>query len=231
MTIENENSKTCFTRLLQESSSPKFHKSLEHVRKACDAIEQMEGLINYSKVAKYTKDHFGNPRRQTIMNNDRLRLYIDLRKEESSIKPSKVFKREYKSNVQEYPSEGLDLKTKVYIDQLRARNDLLEKSSQYLNQEVLQATSKHPISYIQSISNGPDENLSMTLVNKVSGEEAESYRYVTRKLLNKLLKLTDNTNSYLEIQVKNGEDILVLETPLIKETILFSDELKTLRKL
>ena len=77
-----ENAENCFKRLLQESTSQKFHKSLERVKKACDTIEDMKGLLNYSRVAQYTENHYGSPKRQSIMNSKRLRLYIDLRKQE-----------------------------------------------------------------------------------------------------------------------------------------------------
>lgn len=42
----------------------------------------MKGLLNYSRVAQYTEKHFGGPKAQSILNNDKHRLYIQLRMQE-----------------------------------------------------------------------------------------------------------------------------------------------------
>lgn len=231
MTLEIENSDTCFKRLVQESSSGKFHKSLEYIRKACDAIEQMNGVINYSKVAVYTDNHFGNPKRQTIMNNSRLRLYIDLRRQESSTKPTHSPKQQYKSNVPDYPTSNLDTKTKSYIDQLKAENVFLNNSIKYLKEEVLQETRKNPISLIKSISQGPNEDLSMELATPNLNQDQTKPQIIAIGAIEKLLALANNPDSYLKIQVKNERRVLVLETPGFIGTILFEDELMALENL
>ncbi len=94
MTLHPENSQDCFKRFLQESNSQKNHKSLERVKLACD-IEDMQGLLNYSRVAQYTENHYGSSKRQSIMNGKRLCLYIDLRKQEYASKsPGQTRKNE-----------------------------------------------------------------------------------------------------------------------------------------
>jgi hypothetical protein len=231
MTLQPENAATCFKRLLQESNSQKFHASLERIKKACDAIEDMKGLLNYSRVAQYTENHYGSPKRQSIMNSKQLRLYIDLRKQEYTQKSPGRNNKKSKNIGPQYPSPDLDLKTRVYIDQLRARNAFLEKAMSYLKQEVLCQTQKAPISLSKSIEAGAREDLSLEVVRQNQGNQSDEKLELIRTAIHKLLDLSNNVNCPLEIQNRNDKDFLVLETPLSQETILFDDELDVLNRL
>ena len=231
MTLQPENAQDCFKRLLQESSSAKFHKSLERVKRACDAIEDMKGLLNYSRVAQYTENHYGSPKRQSIMNSKQLRLYIDLRKQQYAEKSPDRNRKKTKDIGPQYPSADLDLKTKVYIDHLRARNAFLEKAMSYLKQEILRQTQENPISLSKSIEAGAQNDLSMKMVrdDQLAGGSGLSKK--AGNAIQKLLSLTENPNCPLELQSMNGEQVLVLETPLTSETVLFGDELEALQVL
>ena len=228
MTLQPENATTCFKRLLQESNSQKFHASLERIKKACDAIEDMKGLLNYSRVAQYTENHYGSPKRQSIMNSKRLRLYIDLRKQEYAEKTPGRKGKKVKNTGPQYPSDDLDLKTRVYIDQLRARNAFLEKSMSYLKQEILRQTQENPINLSKSIEAGAQDDLSMKMVKDEQAEDTTALSKKARNAIKKLLDLADNPNCPLEMQEKEGECMLVLETLYSKETILFNDEIDIL---
>ncbi len=231
MILQPEDSKICFKRLLQESHSQKFHNSLEHVKKACDAIENMKGLLNYSRVAQYTEIHYGSPKRQSIMNSKRLRLYIDVRKQEYTEKSPRSKHNRKKSAVPQYPCSKLDLKTKVYIDQLRARNAFLEKAMSNLQQKILQETRRNPIDIDESVTAGAQDDLSMQLIRQNRGEYSDENLKLIRTAVCKLMGLADNHNCPLEIKSRDGKDVLVLETPIAKETVLFNDELNALKHL
>lgn len=232
MTLNQENSSKCFKRLLAESNSPKFHKSLEHIRKACNAIENMKGQLNYSRIATYTEEHFGTPKKQSILNCKRLKLYIEIRKHEYAATKEKPPKSKEHLSEPPYPSSDLDLKTKVYIDHLRSKVKQQELSIRYLNEEILEKTSKQPISFIESISQGPGEDLSMELTRSINGKETESYiDHTLKKAISKLLAMVHNPNIPLEVQKKNEKHVIVLETETVKETILFEDEIAVLEKI
>lgn len=231
MTLQPENAKTCFKRLLKESRSQKFHTSLERTQKACDAIEDMKGLLNYSRVAQYTENHYGSPKRQSIMNSKPLRLYIDLRKQEYAQKAPHAKQSKKKSTAPQYPCSGLDLKTKVYIDQLRARNAFLEKAMSNLKQEILEETRRTPIDINKSVMAGAQEDLSMKLIRQTQDKQPNISLQLIQKAIRKLLDLSNNLNCPLEVQNRTGKNILVLETPLSQETILFDEELGVLNRL
>ena len=231
MTLQTENAETCFKRLLQESTSQKFHKSLERVKKACDTIEDMKGLLNYSRVVQYTENHYGSPKRQRIMNSKRLRLYIDLRKQEYTEKQPEKKAPSAKNTAPQYPCADLDLKTKVYIDQLRARNALLEKSMQQMQKEILQETRRNPIDINKSILAGAQEDHSMQLVRDAEAQEHDENTKTLLKIVQRFLQLADNPLCSLDIQTHEGKDYLVFETPQFRETVVFADELSLARRL
>lgn len=231
MNLKPEHSEVAFKRFLKESRSKKFHHSLECVKNACDAIEEMKGIINYSRIAQYTENHFGGPKKQTIMNSKTLRLYIDLRKQEYENDLPKIKKRVSELVHQQYPCADLDLKTKAYIDQLRSRNMFLEKSMAHIQKELLQKTRSNPIDLYQSISHGAQDDLSMQLISHHQQEEQLEISDNARSAIKKLLALAENPNSFLEFKTKNGEAILALVTTRSQETILFGDELSALKGL
>ncbi|MDD2465267.1 MAG: hypothetical protein PHI97_14825 [Desulfobulbus sp.] len=232
MNLEPEHSAVAFKRFLKESKSKKFHHSLECVKNACDTIEEMKGIINYSRIAQYTENHFGGPKKQTIMNSKTLRLYIDLRKQEYEYDLPKIKKRDSELVHQQYPCADLDLKTKAYIDQLRSRNMFLEKSMAHIQKELLQKTRSNPIDLYQSISHGAQDDLSMQLISHHQPKDEQIViSEKARSGIKKLLELAENPNSYLEFQTKNGEIIMVLEKGRSIETILFGDELSALKGL
>lgn len=232
MSLLQEKADTCFKRLLQESRSQKFHKSLERVRKACDNIESMKGLLNYSRVAKYTENHFGSPKRQSIMNNADLRLYIDLRKQENkNYKRSASNTCSSKNKVPEYPCDNLDLKTKSYIDQLRARNAFLEKSMQQLQQEILNETRKNPIDLEKSIVTGAQDDLSMKISQHFQNEIDFDEIVKLLKAMSRLLEVTKDPAFPLDLKSREEKEYLTIESPMgIEKTILYGDELQMLKR-
>jgi len=188
-------------------------------------------LLNYSRVAQYTENHYGSPKRQSIMNSKRLRLYIDLRKQEYTEKQPEKKTPSAKNTAPQYPCADLDLKTKVYIDQLRARNALLEKSMQQMQKEILQETRRNPIDMNKSILAGAQEDHSMQLVRDTKAQEHDENTKTLLKIVQRFLQLADNPLCSLDIQTHEGKDYLVFETPQFRETVVFADELSLARRL
>ncbi len=238
MNLQPENSAACFKRLLQESNSQKFHTSLERIKKACDGIEDMKGLLNYSRVAKYTENHYGSPKRQSIMNSKRLRLYIDLRKQEYGNKSPAPKRKKAKNITPRYPTSDLDLKTKVFIDQLHslneqlhARNAFLEKAMRNLQQEILHTTRENPIDVRAMIEKGAQEDLSMKIVREQQDKIPQGISTKAKTAIEKLLALADNPHCSLKVEIIEGERNLMLKSAMAPETILFADELVELETL
>jgi len=237
MNLHPDDSAACFKRLLQESNSQKFHTSLERIKNACDGIEDMKGLLNYSRVAKYTENHYGSPKRQSIMNSKRLRLYIDLRKQEYGAKSPAPKRKKASSITPRYPTNDLDLKTKVFIDQLhslneqlQARNAFLEKAMRNLQQDILHTTRENPIDVRAMIEQGAQDDLSMNIVREKQ-KNASGISTKAKNAIEKLLALADNPHCSLKFEIIDGERNLMLKSAMAPETILFTDELVELETL
>ncbi|MFT5700917.1 MAG: hypothetical protein ACI8ZB_003802 [Desulforhopalus sp.] len=228
MNLKPENASECFQRLLQSSKSEKFHISLERIKKACNCIVDMGGIINYSRVANYTEKHFGGPKRQSVMNSKRLRLYIDLRKQEHHTPHNHI---RIKQDTIEYPSPSLDQKTKLYINKLRAVNTFLETTISSLQHDILQKTKETPIDLAKAISAGPNDDLSMDLKSQNENSGDAVLPKSTATIILKILMLTSNTNCPLYLEKVDGKDELILKTTLVHETVLFADELSELNSI
>lgn len=231
MSLLQENSTTCFKRLLQESNSKKFHKSIEHVKKACDEIVNMKGLLNYSRVAQYTENHFGGPKRQSVMNNSKLRLYIDLRKQEYTNASQMTKQSTVTNKASEYPSDDLDQKTKSYIDQLRARNAFLEKAMNNLKQDILNETRANPIDLNKSITAGVQNDLSMQIVRESEPSQKSEQTAVFQKIFQRLLDIAKTHASPLDVKTREGKEYLAIDTTGYTATVLYNKELDMVRKI
>lgn len=229
MSIQMENAVTCFKRLLGESKSPKFHASLERVKKACDSIENMRGLLSYSGVAKYTTDHFGGPKRQSIMNSDRLRLYIDYRKEEYTIhsKPPKTFKTKTSSTPDW--AKNLDLKTRVRINQLESELTYKDYLLRNLSKNISHDSWKHPIDFDKSISAGVQEDLSMLVIRDSDVEQNNGKLKMICNIVQRLLDFAEDPSCPLKITTRNGRECLRLESGPFEGTVLYDNELIALK--
>ncbi len=220
-----ENAESCFKRLLQESKSRQFHVSLERIKEACDTIEDMKGLLNYSRVAQYTENHFGGPKIQSIRNNDQHRLYIQLRMQEYQGNKQLPKKSSPSSTKPRYPSPDLDLKTKVAFDLLRGENDLLRKAMKELKEQILHETRQSPIDMTKAITDGPQPDLSL----KLSKEAPENNEYLKliQDIGQRLLQLNEDSLSPIKILTyENGKTELVLDNMIQTYTLLYDDELR-----
>jgi hypothetical protein len=230
MSLQMENAETCFKRLLSESKSPKFHTSLERVRKACNSIVNMKGTLNYSRVAEYTTEHFGGPKRQSIMNKEgkRLRLYIDLRKEEYTVHSKLSKNTKTKSSTPMYFCDDWDLKTKSFINGLQSELAFYKNILCNVKQDIRQETRENPIDYDKSISAGPQDDLSMQVIRESELENENEHLKMIHEIVQRLLDIAKDPNSPLEFKTRDGKEYLALAYGQVIMTVLYSDELSKL---
>lgn len=152
---------------LMERVGAKARVSLERIKAACDRIEAMRGLMNYSRVAAMATDLFGGPRAQTIQNNWHLKAYIATRISEyhaprSGCVAPKAGKR-ITDEAMHYPATDLDAKTKLHIDILRQDNERLARENIRLAQMLEQESLRHPLSLTEAFGRGTTEELGMDI--------------------------------------------------------------------
>ncbi|MCA7940600.1 hypothetical protein [Burkholderia cepacia] len=145
----------------------KARVSLGRIKAACDKIEAMRGLMNYSRVAAVTVELFGSPRPQTIQNNRHLKAYIATRISEYRDARSRGRSANFSAKIKEaeprYPATDLDSKTRLHIDFLRQDNERLQKENKRLAQLLEQASLQRPFSLTEALSCGPTEGLGLDI--------------------------------------------------------------------
>lgn len=163
MTAADPASPDIFESLCKDAS-PKFVKSLERIRSACDHIVAAKGPISYAQVGAVATKLFGGPKAQSIHNNAEHKRYIDARQREyrgttleTAVTPSKG------ARSKDYPASGLDYKTRRYIDDLRQRNDMLEAAMREFKVQVARATREAPVDIAALIGAGPQDDGSMAV--------------------------------------------------------------------
>lgn len=178
---------------LCKQGSPKFVKSLERVKAACDHIIAAKGPLTYSQVGAVATKLFGGPKAQSIHNNADHKRYIDARQREYRQQPLSgpaTSKKELRAN--QYPSSGLDFKTRRYIDDLRQRNDMLEAAMREFRVHIARATKENPVDVSQLLNTGPDADGAMAVpqlpIPPVLSEVAKTGLRVLLHELPKLVK-------------------------------------------
>ena len=123
-----EKSEAVFKELESKFSSTKALTSLNNVKAACDLIVVAKGQMNYSTAARIATENYGGPVKSTVQNNNDLKRYIAARIDEYCC-VEKDFKLPEKIQIgnkkTSYPVNNLDVRTKVHIDILTSRNEML----------------------------------------------------------------------------------------------------------
>ncbi|WP_157639462.1 hypothetical protein [Burkholderia ubonensis] len=145
----------------------KARVSLERIKTACDRIEAMRGLMNYSRVAAVTVELFGGPRAQTIQNNRHLKAYIATRIGEYRRSRPGDFAPKLRERVNDqaayYPTADLDAKTRLHIDMLRQDNERLRRENKRLAQLLERESLRQPLSLAEAFGHGPTEELGLDI--------------------------------------------------------------------
>lgn len=231
MIILPENSEDCFKRLIQESNSKKFHRSLEKIKIACDEIINLKGLLNYARIAHYTQVHFDGPKRQSIINNEKLKLYISIRQKEYAKNTTNETQSPRKKDQPEYPTNDLDIRTKSHIDSLCARNAFLEKAMSNLRRDILNQSRSNPIDLERSIEAGIQDDMSMVLVQTSQQKKSVEHEQLLVKIMQNLLEIAYDPASPLELKQRKGEEYIAIQTLGYTATLLLGREMRIIEKL
>jgi hypothetical protein len=152
---------------LMERVGAKARVSLERIKAACDRIEAMRGLMNYSRVAATATDLFGGPRAQTIQNNRHLKAYIATRISEYQGTRSKGTypkpREQVTNQTTKYPAIDLDAKTRMHIDILRESNEMLARENLRLTQLLEQESLRRPLSLTEAFGRIPTGELALDI--------------------------------------------------------------------
>lgn len=150
---------------LSKDGAPKFIKALDQIKVACDHIETAKGAMTYSQVGAVATKLFGGPKAQSIQNSYKHKQYIDARQQEyrQQHSPKSNQGSQNLRGLIKYPSEGLDYRTRRYIDDLRQRNSMLEAAMREFKTTITMSTMEAPIDFNKMLTGGPDDEGSMSL--------------------------------------------------------------------
>ena len=206
----------------------------KNVRKACRIMHESKANLSYSSVAAFIAnvDNYeifekinGNvpPKRQSIQNNDFLKSIIDLYKAQQAGLTSLATK-EIKTEKQ-YPSEGLDAKTKLYIDLLKQQVESFRSESNNLAKAIEDNSKSSPIGL--GLSYDTTENQASASLVLCQDKAAPSLDSV---ILKKISKLPEEMPEHFQVKSHNGKSALFLCSPSGDKRILSSTEWMHLSK-
>jgi hypothetical protein len=226
-----ELAKDVYSELSEEFEGTKALNSLVNIKAACDSIELSQGQMNFEKVGKLTAKNYGSPKPQSIQNNPKLKRYISARISEysgfgSSNQVLAVANRNEATN--SYPVEGLDFKTKTYIDNLRSHNEMLESRYNSMKKELEHLTKANPVNLAMAIASGPDVNGASLQIEYKQSDSTE--RQALRDAVRSILNLPDLTTA-LELEQRDDQTRMVLVRSTGNEIILTPLQYKVLTEI
>lgn len=218
MNVLNETAEQVLQQLMAEVG-PKARVSLERIKAACDRIEAMRGLMNYSRVAAVTTEQFGGPRAQTIQNSPQLKLYIAKRIEEyqgrgRSYTRQGQPRKPAATTGSPYPVEGLDSKTRLYIDFILQDNQRLGAENRHLAQMLERASERQPISLADALGRGPTATIGLDVELPAGGDRLPD------GLRDALSLLLGGTIPRFDVQKRGNATRLVCQRDGVEEVLL-----------
>jgi hypothetical protein len=191
--------------------SAKFVTALERIKGACDAVAATGGPLNYSQVGKAAVQLYGGPKPQSILNSPKHKAYIDARRQEQIAGSSPSSRKSLMpSGKAAYPTDGLDYKTKRYIDDLRQRNETLEAAMRELKRQVLLATEARPMDLAVMIGSGPETDAAMKIAQVAPPPLSDDARAAIKVILDDLPRTLPGVEVYREraLRLRTGEWLL-----------------------
>jgi hypothetical protein len=186
----NETVDELFDRLIKESG-PKLKGSLCKIKEACDAIELARGVMSYSRVAEVATERFKGPKKQSVQNSSRMKMYIAARAEHYEKKlRNRVQKADSDGDSplsNKFPVAGLDPKTRMHITHLEDHVRRLELENREISKTLQRATRANPLSLADLIAVGPEPDGSLHV--EVPNGTPDSVRRLVAALLGKLPEL------------------------------------------
>ena len=220
-----ETSSNVYTEL-QTFIGAKAKTSLTSIKKTCDIIESTLGIMSIAKIGKVAEAQFGGPKVQSIRNNKNLKRYIDCRIHEYQNK-RQVKQASKKSTGDEhtrYPSKDIDSRTKLYIDNLRSRNKMIEERYKELSKWQVNFTKQNPIDLAALISMGPSDTGDLDIHYTKDVNES---LFSVRDAIKSLLSLPEYIER-LSIEVRDEKTAMILHSSRGDHVVLTPTQYKTL---
>jgi hypothetical protein len=184
--------------------------SLNNVKSACDLIVTSKGIMNFTRVAKVATAHFGAPKIQSVQNSDTLKRYINARiheyRQDNPYSEANSSSEKHKST---YPVSNLDPRTKIYIDQLHDRLNMLEHRNQQLRQWQENFTRVNPINMAKAVSTGANSDGAISIEYQEKITESDSLH---ADALTAVLRLPDYINNIV-LEEQGNQKRLTLKRP------------------
>ena len=205
--------------------------SVKNIKKACDKLLGLNAKINPTTVAAFIADidneamfeFFNNnnpypPVYQSINNNASFKAFIRL------YQPPKDELINKDKMVPQYPTLGLDNKTKSYINILKHNNEALQRENKSLSDQLTTKTMRKPVSLLGSEENGAINNNEMVLI-----DSEESYPFDMSDLISiiqKIPKLADSFPHIFKIEERGGKQAMSIITSSKVERIFNSKDME-----
>lgn len=229
MTSNLEKTEVDFCDAIESKAKTHIAKvAVKNVRKACSIMYKSKAILSYSSVAAFIAniDNYETfekvngktpPKRQSIQNNNCLKSIIDLYKAQQASPPSPIEKG-LKAEKQ-YPSEGLDAKTKLYINLLRQQVESLRNENKCLAKVIENNSQSSPIGLGLSYDTADKKaSASLTLF------QAKNVPSLDSVILNKIYKLPETMPEHFQVKSHNKKSALFLCNPSGDKRILSSTE-------
>ncbi|MBL4797327.1 MAG: hypothetical protein JKY50_07930 [Oleispira sp.] len=210
---------------LFEKAGSKAKTSLLHIKKACDLIETTRGIMNIKRVGDLATEQYGGPKQQSIRNSNSLKRYILCRIDEYQNKSSGNFKKYSVTKPEsKYPVSDLDARTKLFIDNLVARGEMIEARYNDLKKWQENFTKEHPVDLSEAISSGPSQ------LGDLSVKYDMETQILPEEVIVAIRTLLDLPNHLFDIIVeeKGEKRALILKKPSGDHVLLAPNSYKTL---
>lgn len=196
-----------FLQLISDSGvSAKLKSTLNMVKKTCDLITGVQGVMTFSTVSSVGTKHFGGPAYSTIANkNAKARPYILLRIKEYQATKNKPGAPILASDQRSIDINNMDPLTRRMVQDLIQRNLLLQGMMEDLKKRTILDTRQVAHDTAQAIGMGvdpstgalpyPDKNIKKTFhpANKtINGAESFECPVEIVYIVRRLLKLVDS---------------------------------------
>jgi len=193
---------------LMSRLNTKGSRSLDNLRMACDLIVAARGIMNFSRVAEVATKQYGGPRKQSVHNNHELKRYIAARMAEYNQSRSPYPRKDAQTGkaLDSWPEEGLSVRTRACITQLRTRLEMVEKRYSELRLQQEKMTKASPVNLVKAIELGNNNN------EFVIPYETTDATASLREAIVALLKIGEYISS-LQTETHDSRSGLILRRP------------------
>jgi hypothetical protein len=233
MTNNNSDIEMSYNLLLEKQKTNISKKSLENIKVACDKLLSLNATITTTSVAEFIADidnlpileSINNktpPKKQSIRNNDGFKTFISLYQCDMD-NPDKK-NNDNGQAIIKYPSQGLDSKTKAYINMLVHVTEAVKNENKSLSEQLTVMTKTTPISLLESEGAGAGNTNEMALVKPMKAYPFSMEDLVS--IVNKIPALAASFPHIFKIVEREGKCAMSIDTPSKTERIFNSKEME-----